>query len=283
MILSAKFQDQTVGFDISDPIDISIPLMFNGPQPNAFGAPEAVSSPCQAGDLVGDTRQGGSCNFERYDFIPHCSATHTECVGHITKKRISIRNCLIDTFIPAVLITIDPQPAGESDETYPAEFDAGDRLITRQLIGDALSGQLKVPESGVAKGAEDPDFLTGLIIRTLPNGEEKLSQEYGKYVPPFFSTEAMDLIAEAGVRHLLVDLPSIDRIFDGGGLSNHRKFWGMKTGQFDADQDTKINHTVTELIYVPDQIKDCKYLLNLQVAAFESDAGPSRPVLFKVI
>ena len=99
-------------------IDLSIPLSFNGPQPNAWGVERATSRPVVAGDLIGDTRRGGSVNFEQYTFIPHCSGTHTECVGHITHDRISIRACLNDILIPALLVSVKP------------EFDNGDRLIT---------------------------------------------------------------------------------------------------------------------------------------------------------
>jgi hypothetical protein len=38
--------------------------------------------------------------------------------------------------------------------------------------------------------------------------------------------------------------------------------------------------TITELIFVPNTAMDGLYLLNLQVAAFENDAAPSRPVIF---
>ena len=102
--------------DETRPIDISIPLIFNGPQPNAYGVEQARSEPVKAGNLIGDTRQGGSVNFERYTFIPHCSGTHTECVGHITHERISVRDCLRDVFMPAILITVSPEwPAGSDD------------------------------------------------------------------------------------------------------------------------------------------------------------------------
>ena len=51
-------------------IDLSIPLQFNGPQPNAYGAERAVSKPCEAGSLVGDTRLGGSLQFRTVHFHP---------------------------------------------------------------------------------------------------------------------------------------------------------------------------------------------------------------------
>ena len=45
-------------------------------------------------------------------------------------------------------------------------------------------------------------------------------------------------------------------------------------------ENPQLDKTITELIYVEDSIKDGTYILNLQVAPFENDAAPSRPVLF---
>ena len=80
-----------------------------------------------------------------------------------------------------------------------------------------------------------------------------------------------------GIEHLLVDLPSVDREEDQGRLSAHKAFWGMETGPL------RINSTITELIYVPDEIPDGLYLLNLQVMNLANDAAPSRPVLYALI
>ena len=240
------------------PIDLSIPLRFNGPQPNAWGVEPATSLPVEAGDLVGDTRLGGSVNFERYTFIPHCSGTHTECVGHITHERISIRECLRDVFIPAEVWTVTPDTS-----VVP-----GDAVITRSSLAEKIADRnVRVP---------------ALIVRTLPNGEWKRSAEYGEgKVPPYFAPDAVDFIIELGVQHLLVDLPSIDRIFDDGKLTNHRKFWNVHPGSHEVNDDTRLNNTITELIYVPDSVPDGEYLLNLQIAPFESDCSPSRPLLLR--
>ena len=97
--------------DAASAIDISIPLRFDGPQPSAFGVEPASSAACESGELVGDTRRGGSCNFERVTIIPHCNGTHTECVGHITDERIFVRDCLIDVFIPALLVSVSAEAA----------------------------------------------------------------------------------------------------------------------------------------------------------------------------
>ena len=255
-------------FDPADPIDISIPLNFNGSQPNAYGVEPAISRPCASGELVGDTRQGGSCNFEQYTLIPHCNGTHTECVGHITHERIAIRDSLQDALIPALLVTVRPDRAVESADTYSMSYEPEDLIISRESLENAI---------GTAAG------FRGLIVRTLPNDESKLSREYRETIPPFFSTEAMKYIVEVGIDHLLVDLPSIDRLFDEGRLSNHRIFWNVVPGSFDVNEKTRRKATITELVYVPNEVVDGRYMLNLQIAPFATDASPSRPLLFPII
>jgi arylformamidase len=266
-------------------VDISISLNFNGSQPNAYGVEPASSNACESGTLVGDTRRGGSCNFEQYTFIPHCSGTHTECVGHITRERISVRDCLRDVFVRASLISIAPQNAADCSETYPVEFGRSDAVITRTRLEAAISrinaANLPATHEPVTNSDNLP-VSTALIIRTLPNDESKLSRKYGDPVPPYFSTEAMRLIVDSGFRHLLVDLPSIDRLYDEGKLSNHRLFWNVDAGSFELNAETRIDSTITELIYVPERVIDGEYLLNLQIAPFAADASPSRPVIFKV-
>ncbi len=252
-------------------IDISIPLRFNGPQPNAYGVESASSEPVKAGDLIGDTRLGGSVNFETYTFIPHCNGTHTECVGHITNERISVPDCLQDVLIPAMLVSVSPEWTGGSE----------DLVITRGAIETAIESEPGAVATGLL--SERP-ASAALIIRTFPNDESKLTREYGEgYVPPYFSTDAMKYIVESGFKHLLVDLPSIDRIFDDGRLLNHRIFWNVDEGSFDVNENSRVNSTITELIYVPNFVPDGSYMLNLQIPPFESDCAPSRPILWRVI
>lgn len=256
---------------LKNPIDISIRLRFNDPQPNAYGVERATSKPCEAGDIVGDTRRGGSVNFEQYTFIPHCNGTHTECVGHITHERISVTDCLKDVFISAVLVSVEPESGSDTNEKYAVEFGADDRVITKNAIK--------------CVGVQPPTTAHGsdraLIVRTLPNDDSKLTRQYGEgNIPPYFTAEAMEWIIESGFRHLLVDMPSIDRLFDEGKLSNHRIFWNVEQGSFETHADTRMYSTITELIYMPNSVLDGEYLLNLQIAPFASDASPSRPILF---
>lgn len=234
--------------------ELSIPLHFDGPQPNAFGADAATSNP------IGDTRDGSSVNFDRYTFIPHCNGTHTECVGHITDERISVLDCLTDVFVAAVLVSLEPE-----------KVDGGDLVITHSSLQAA----------SVGKAADTP---TALIVRTLPNNEIKLTRRYGEgNVPPYFTAEAMEYIVACGFRHLLVDMPSIDRMFDEGKLTNHRLFWNVEPGSREINPATRMESTITELIYVPNEVADGEYLLNLQIAPFVADCSPSRPILIKKI
>ena len=230
--------------------DISIPLKFEGSQPNAFGADVARSR------AYGDTRTGSSVNFEQYTFTPHCNGTHTECIGHITDERISVRDCLEDVISRAVLVSVTP-------------VERNNDLV---IALDALQGQ--IAKMAIASEAQ------ALIVRTLPNDERKQSRKYGaENIPAYFTANAMEYIVECGFKHLLVDLPSIDRINDDGKLENHRIFWNVEPESRQVNSESRIHSTITELIYVPNEVADGDYLLNLQIAPFASDAAPSRPVL----
>ena len=123
-------------------------------------------------------------------------------------------------------------------------------------------------------------FLKALIIRTLPNDDSKKTRNYMDHEPPFISLEAMNFIVEAGVEHLLIDTPSVDRLFDDGNLNAHHIFWNVEEGSHESLTKQELYKTITEMIYVSDEIKDGSYLLNLQIAPFESDASPSRPLLY---
>ena len=100
--------------DFSTGEDISIPLLFNGAQPNTYNVEKAISKPYSDSQFIGDTRMGGPCNFETYRITPHCNGTHTECVGHITKERVSILNSLNEEMILSTLISLMPENSKEN-------------------------------------------------------------------------------------------------------------------------------------------------------------------------
>jgi arylformamidase len=270
MEIELKLESGSYNINTDEPIDISIPLIFGSKQPNSYNADKASSKACETGDFIGDTRRGGSCNFEEVKLIPHCNGTHTECVGHISDERISVYDTLKDVFIPATLITVKPSRSSDTTDSYNPPKDEKDLLITRKSIEDSL-------------GKFNKDFLNGLIIRTLPNDDSKKSKRYMDSPPPFFSIEAMEYISELGIQHLLVDIPSVDRTFDEGKLSVHHIYWKVKQGSHKVDKNNHSPNTITEMVYITNKIEDGLYLLNLQIAPFVSDAAPSRPVIFRIM
>jgi kynurenine formamidase len=215
-------------------------------------------------------RRGGSCNFEQYTFVPHCNGTHTEGIGHLTAERISVHERLRESLVPATLASVRPVLAGETTDTYTPALHPEDRVITAAAL-----------EAALATAA--PGCMGALVLRTLPNDPDKTSRDYMQVPPPFFTREAMQLIRTRGVRHLLVDIPSLDRLFDEGRLTAHRIFWGLPPGTDTPDDPAAAYYTVTEMIWVPDTLPDGPYLLELQIAPFVADAAPSRPRLFALV
>lgn len=121
-------------------------------------------------------------------------------------------------------------------------------------------------------GLPTPDSL---IIRTLPNSQSKLTRKYSGTNPAYLDKDAALWIREKGIQHLLLDLPSIDKEMDDGKLTAHHAFWNYP-------KKTRMNSTITEMVYVPDKVKDGNYLLNHMIASFENDASPSKPVLYSL-
>lgn len=251
--------------------DISIPVHFDEEQLSAFGGSPATVKSYQAGDFIGSVKDGGSCNCEVYTFSPHLNGTHTECVGHISSTPLHVMDLKQDTLLPATLISVMPVKAKDTKESYNPEPQPDDRVITREML-----------EKTLGKYSDD-SMLKALVIRTLPNGIEKKTKDYNKELPPYFTKEAMKFIVEKNVQHLLVDMPSVDRLDDEGKLTNHRIFWGVSPKQKNITREEASRKTITELVYVAESIPDSIYFLNLQVAPFEADAAPSRPVLYPVL
>lgn len=270
MELTVSLGGARYGVNIHQPIDISIPVRFSGDGLRAFGAPSAQKHAYADSGFVGAVAKGGSCNCDMLSFAPHLHGTHTECIGHLTDTPVSVYDTLKDSLIAATLITLAPTLASESADSYQPALRPTDLLITHHLLKQALQGC-------------DPGFLDALIIRTLPNGDDKPIRNYGETsLPPFFSIEAMRFVVDLGVKHLLVDMPSIDRLDDQGKLTSHRLFWAMPQGTQALPNRAISPKTVTELIFVNDAIADGYYILNLQLAPLEVDAAPSRPLLYGI-
>lgn len=248
MIAKIKHESKNYGIDLSKPLDISIPIRNGTSNVNAWYIGDPKITPHQEGDFVGAVSEGASTNFNDIWFNPHAHGTHTECVGHITPNLHSININLKSFFFLVELITVAPEKW------------QGDLVISKKQLQFALKG--KKPK--------------GLVIRTLPNTKEKLQRRYSNTNPPYLLEEAALFLRAIEVQHLLVDLPSVDKEKDNGALLAHHAFW-------DTKNQPRLSSTVTEFIFVKNAIKDGAYFLNLQVAAFENDASPSRPVLYEII
>ena len=235
--------------DLSRPIDLSIILREGLDNVNCFWAPPAEFSPVVAGSFIGSTAQGGPVNFFNVRLNPHGNGTHTECVGHIARERYVLHECLRNAHFMAKLTSLYPRPAGN-----------GDRVIFRDQLEEVLA----------------PGEAEALILRTLPNDDLKKRRQYSGTNPPYLHHEAVEYLVDCGVEHLLLDLPSVDREEDGGALLAHRAFWQYPHA-------VRRHCTITELIYVPETVKDGVYLLNLQTTSLDLDASPSKPVIYRVV
>lgn len=251
--------------DLSKPIDISIPLTNTDENPIAWYIEKPVIEPVRFGDWVGKVSEGSSTNFNNIFFNPHGHGTHTECLGHITREFYSINQCLKQFFFTAELISIVPEEIN------------GDLVITKEQIQQHF-----VTSSEDEKSHNNCHNPEALIIRTLPNLEEKKHKNYSKTNPPYLSEEAAIYIRELGVKHLLIDLPSVDREEDEGKLLAHKAFWNVKNVD-NLNDDARLDCTITEMIFVSNEIQDGSYILNLQITSFENDASPSKPILYKII
>ncbi len=247
MIVSFVLDGQTRKADLGKPLDISIPLRKGSDNVNAWYLGPPRIEPHREGDFTGSVREGGSTNFNDIYFNPHAHGTHTECLGHLTPEGQSVNQTLKNFFYHAKLITIAPEKVD------------GDFIISKKQLQKAL----------------DEEIPAALVVRTLPNTRDKLSRQYSHTNPPYITKNAMEFLVDRGVEHLLVDLPSVDKEKDEGKLLAHRAFWGL-------NGSLRPRATITEFIYVSHEIKDGNYLLEMQVAPFENDASPSRPVLYEL-
>ena len=248
--MKAELQYQGLRYqaDLSKPLDISVAIQPGQQGVNCFYAPIPEAWPVVAGSFIGDTQQGGAVNFFNLKINPHGNGTHTECVGHIARERFSINKCLQQFHFFARLISI-----------FPQKLFNGDRVILQEQVEPLLS-------SGATEA---------LVIRTMPNDNLKKRTNYSGANPPYLDHELVKYLVSCGVQHLLVDLPSVDREEDGGKLLAHRAFWQYP-------EKIREHCTISELVYVDNNIQDGLYWLNLQIISLELDASPSKPVLYQL-
>jgi len=233
--------------ETNEPLDLSIGLQSGSNNLRAWYVNPPTFEPVRANGFIGSVVEGGGVNFRDVFFNPHGHGTHTECHGHITPEVVSVNQKLKTYFFKAQLVSVEPKVLKNGDEI----------ILKEQLIS-------KLNESR----------FEALIIRTIPNTKDKKSKNYSDTNPPYIDLSVIELIESLEIQHLLVDMPSVDRESDEGKLAFHHAFWNVPENPNDK--------TITELIYVNDEIVDGLYILEMQMAPFENDASPSRPVLYKI-
>ena len=241
MKLTLEKDGRRYSFQTEKGMDISISMNPKGPR--AWYVEPMRIEPVRTEQFLGSVAEGGAVNFRDVYFNPHGHGTHTENVGHIVDTDVPVVNSISSSHFFAKVVTL-----GLKNEN-------GDWVVNEEsLLGMDLNEE-------------------ALIIRTKPNDHSKMQRQYSGTNFPYLTMGAMQRIVDAGVQHLLIDLPSVDREEDGGALAAHHLFWNVPA-------EPNFQKTITELIYVPNEISDGNYILNLQVSNFANDAAPSRPMLF---
>ena len=247
MQILLKYNNQNYQVDLTKYHDISIPFGNTKKGVRAWYMDYPEIKPVKDGDFIGEVSQGSPVNFRNIEFNPHAHITHTECMGHISEKIHSVNTHLKEYYFVTEVVSL-----------FPSLIE-GDSIITKEQLVKALNG--KNPKA--------------VVIRTLPNFDDKKTQNYSHTDPAYLQDKAAAWLNEIGVEHLLIDLPSVDKEQDGGELKAHKAFWGYP-------ETNRLNCTITEFIFVPNQVVDGTYFMNLQAAPFENDATPSRPILHKM-
>lgn len=248
MLASIQYNSRKLQIDLSKALDISIPIRSSKSNVNAWYIDEPKIEPVVLDDWKASVAEGASINFNNIQFNPHAHGTHTECVGHITDKVHSINQNLKQFMFLAEVITVAPEQLNE------------DTVISKKQLQFALGNKKR----------------DAIVIRTIPNLRDKLSYQYSHTNWTYLQEDAVKFLVKKGIKHLLIDLPSVDREEDGGELKAHKAFWNY-------DGKLRKDCTITEFIYVPNEVEDGEYVLNLQIAPFENDAAPSKPILYKVL
>ena len=249
MEIECQWGGQRYRVDLDKPLDLTLPLDSAQMGPNCYFAPPFEATPLRSGDFVGSLDAGAAVNFFNLRINPHGNGTHTECVGHIKKGDFNIGRDLSSFHFRAQIISV-----------YPEKKANGDRVIEVEHL----------------KSQWEPDpRAEALVVRTLPNSDEKRTRMYSGTNPPYFSASAIDYVVKQKIKHLLVDLPSIDPESDGGRLLAHKSF-------FNFSGSPRTESTISELIFVPNSIKDGNYLLQLSVLRIHLDVSPSRVVVYEL-
>jgi kynurenine formamidase len=120
--------------------------------------------------------------------------------------------------------------------------------------------------------------ISALVIRTEPNEGAKKIRDYSGTNPIYIHHSTIQEIIRHNIDHLIIDLPSVDRESDGGALKGHKTFWDIE-----YDNEPYAYKTITELVYVDNEIEDGLYMCAIYPLRWITDASPSRVVLYQMV
>ena len=156
----------------------------------------------------------------------------------------------------------------DTNDRYLGRGEGTDWVVDRESLIDA------------ARDLNELDAL--IVVIHFPEGPWSRGLYSGENAP-YFTLEAMEWFDQVlgPTGHLLTNLPSVDREDCGGHTPNHRVFWGLGEGERAFENATKGQRLLTELLDGAACPVDGKYVLDLHVSPFDTDAAPSRPILYR--
>ena len=254
MKVTATINNQLYEANLNNPVDLSLPTRTHNGFTAWYVDPVTIE-PVKGEGFIGSVREGCVVNFFDMNINPHGNTTHTECVGHISKEKEDVNSVVGRFHFKSQIITITPKKLAKDFSKWQRK---GDLVFDKEAIkGTLITG------------------VEAVILRTQTDFDSLFTKQYNNTNWPYLLPDLTSFLRNSGVKHLLIDQPSVDREQDGGELHAHKAFW-------DYPNSKDLERTITEFIAVPPKIKDGLFLLNLSFANFCNDASPSRPVVFKL-
>ena len=161
MIAELNIGGQKIRAALDRGVSLAIAVEFGGPGPRHFGAGATrrrSHSPSAVFPAASQPAPRANCS--TITLTPHCQMTHTESVAHLTRESGDAWRVVPRGLLPAVVVSVLPEPARESSESTDPQPWGTDTLITRRRLRAAWPmGRMIDPVAA--------------IIRTLPNDAGK--------------------------------------------------------------------------------------------------------------
>ncbi len=247
MRITIHHNNQNICFDLKNVHDITLGIKKNE-NVNCYHLQQPEFKYFKNEFFNGSLSDGGSVNCEKISLYPHASGTHTECALHVAPVDFNLYTLNINSFCLSKLISITPATNGM------------DRFISENELMNLNNEQQ----------------CEALIIRTMPNGETKINFNYSDTNPCYLTESAIVKIKSMGFNHLIVDLPSIDKESDEGKLAAHKQ-WFFDDGVVNSDR------LITEFVFVNNSIVDGIYVAQIQLPKIETDALPSKVLIYPIL